>query len=151
MAIQVKAYRPPVGSGVPYENWKDEAACDGKPTYFFELSDELNIVSNAQQELIARGLKICTSCPVKAACLADSSPSDRHWTTRGGQPPEGLFPYTTMPPLKGEKLARRGFKSTRKVKSKCKRGHENWQIRKDGNRRCLDCTAIHNEARKQRG
>lgn len=145
MAILVKAYRPPSRGGVPLKSWKDDAACKDLPEYLFELSDEDWVTDDDQQKLIARGLKVCASCPVMKSCRVNSSPLDRYWTTRGGQPPEGLFPDSKRPkpdlPKNGSGGG--GVKADSEkspLKEKCKRGHNNWKMRADGrSRRCVTC------------
>lgn len=136
----VPLYRPPSGGAVPYEDWKDEALCTREDPSLFELGDPDLISEADQQDLIAQGLMICAGCPVRAACRNSANEFDKHWTTRGGQPPEGLFgdvkpPHYILPKLKN------GFaKGTKRAgKVKCKRGHENWGERKDGRRFCITC------------
>lgn len=132
--------RPPLRVAIAYEEWRDEASCQGLPTELFELGDPELITDDDQHDLIAQGLKVCTGCPVRAACLANSSELDRHWTTRGGQPPEGLFP-------KGERARpRKGVKRGRK----CNRGHDNWRPRKNDTFVCVDCRTLRERDRGKR-
>lgn len=146
---QVKLYRPPSGGGVPYEDWKDEASCDGLPVYLFELQEFDEVERGEQEKTIAMGLKICSGCPVRTACLANSNIHDRYWTTRGGQPPEGLF-LDSVKPFRALKAQRKGFASgegpRRQPKKYCKKGHDNWKLRNDGKRRCQTCQLETNKA-----
>jgi hypothetical protein len=155
MAQVTYLYRAPLkGSGIAYEEWKDDAACKDLPIQLFELGDVDGAegkTSDYQHQLIASGLRVCVACPVRQACKVNSSELDRYWTTRGGQPPEGLFTDSKMPEHAASgRLKRDGFKSFRAPKEKCKRGHENWAIKSDGNRRCLDCVKVSNAARSKR-
>lgn len=148
----VALYRPPSRGAVPYEDWKDDAACDGKPVYFFEYNDEAGEEEN--HELIARGLKICTACPVRQACNANSTPEDRFWTTRGGQPPEGLFVGKNFLKRKGVMGGIRGVSKSgggpgRPPSDECQRGHKNWIKYKSG-RRCGTCKEMNNKKRYQK-
>lgn len=151
----VPLYRPPSRGAVPYEQWQDDAACQGQDTELFEIELPYGQLSEEaredQEELISWGLAICTGCPVRASCLANSSELDRYWTTRGGQPPEGLFPDSKMPayPLKQYRF---GFASgagkVKELAKTCKRDHENWGTRKaDGKRFCITCKS---DAEKRR-
>lgn len=148
-----KAYRPSMHKwAVPYREWKDEAACRGLPTELFELGDEFR--SDDQHELIAQGLKVCTGCPVRAACKTSSNEEDRYWTIRGGQPPEGLFEDLEVPKIKLYFMPR-GYRSgkgpVRKPKEKCNYGHIDWVIDGTGRRRCNTCrTRTNNAANKRR-
>lgn len=141
---QVKLYRPPLRSVVPYEDWKDDAACDGLPSYLFELVDELP--PEGQHEAIAKGLKICTDCPVRQSCGNSATDLDRYWTTRGGQPPEGLFSDSNEPvylPTPARFGFAKGEGPKREPKKTCKRGHNNWSATdKRGKRRCLTCRKL---------
>lgn len=138
----VRLYRPPSKGAVPYSDWKDEALCDGMDPDLFELGDPDEVSQEDQEELIAWGLQVCAGCPVRAACRNSSSELDRYWTTRGGQPPEGLFQDSVEPPYLMKRYVN-GFEAgmgpKRKPQKKCKNGHEDWVTRRDGKRRCLTC------------
>lgn len=142
VAVQVKAYRPTSWWGVPTEDWRDDAACDGLPSELFELGDQDDITEDEQHEVIAQGLKICATCPVRQACGVNSSELDRYWTTRGGQPPEGLFPDSLRPRPSQPKTGGLGGGERRGTKkhSTCRNGHRDWKIRADGRGRyCNTC------------
>lgn len=143
---QVLVYRPPSRGSVSYANWLDDASCNGMDTALFELGDPDEITEDDQHDLIAQGLRVCVGCPVRAACKSDASELDRYWTTRGGQPPEGLFPGDAEP---GYHLAHNGrgggFKagaSPRVLPKTCREGHEDWKYRKDGRRFCATCKRV---------
>jgi hypothetical protein len=125
--------RAPSGGSVSYEEWRDEAACKGMDTELFELDEDLQR-EESQQELIAWGLQICSGCPVRAACKADSDQLDRYWTTRGGQPPEGLFEDAVLPVVSFRKR-----KPASKSSGTCSKGHNEWVPNGAGRRRCLAC------------
>lgn len=143
---QVAMLRPPLGAAVPYEEWRDDALCQSLPAEWFELSDQLmdgvGEAPEEQHQLISNGLKVCNSCPVKRSCLVNSNEDDRKWTTRGGQPPEGLFPVTG-----GGSHGKPVQTFTRdKV---CGRGHNRWAKRSSGKVYCATCKQI-NEANRVR-
>lgn len=152
MVANVLYIRPPQG-GLSYEEWRDDAACKGLPPYWFELQDFKESRRGEQHKPIAEGLKVCSGCPVRAACKNDSNELDRYWTTRGGQPPEGLFEDSVMPkPQPTFRLNNGGFQpgnrlASREPKKKCKRGHDDWVTRNDGKRRCLTCEQERAKAR----
>lgn len=143
---EVPLYRPLGGGGVPYEQWTDDALCNGADYRLFELQDFDEVERGEQEVLIAEGLKICAACPVRQACKSNSNEHDRHWTTRGGQPPEGLFQDSKAPKYQPAANGR-NWSGDRKVtpKEKCKRGHNNWAVRADGKRRCVDCRKMDNQ------
>src|SRR6478736_6968704 len=147
---EVPAYRPSRQWAVAYEEWKDDAACDGVDTTLFEIDEPIKRVKQEDQdeihERIARGLKICATCPVKSSCRLNSTEEDRYWTTRGGQPPEGLFDDADHPTA--VRLRARDQRKPRVLKEFCPKGHKNWKQRADGNRRCVDCDRIANRARE---
>jgi hypothetical protein len=126
-------------------------------TQLFELEEGIGRGKGEdedQQELIARGLKICSRCPVRKPCGASASGMDKYWTTRGGQPPEGLFPDSKRPaPGNVTTVAGRGSGS-HKPKERCKRDHDDWYYDNVGFRRCATCrrenTKSGNEKRKAR-
>jgi hypothetical protein len=139
-------YRPTLqGSAVPYEDWKDDALCDGLPPEWFEISDDLmdrpGCAEDDQHDLIAKGLRVCNDCPVKSSCLSNSKEIDRIWTTRGGFPPGYLFggPDRTSRSGKG---GTKGPKVTYQRGKKCKREHDNWADRPDGRVFCYTCKQI---------
>lgn len=140
---QVALYRPPSRGAVPYEEWKDDASCKGEDPDLFELQDPESISEDDQHELIAWGLKICVNCPVKKTCLSEASEEDKHWTTRGGQPPEGLFPDADLPKFATIKTRKGGFAPgmgpVRPLLEKCRKGHKEWSSDERGKRRCLAC------------
>lgn len=143
MVAQIRYIRPPT-VGLAYDDWKEEALCRDLPPYLFELQDFDDVKRGEQEKVIAMGLKVCSGCPVRAACKSDSSDLDRYWTTRGGQPPEGLFLDSHKPAYSTPKVAQpKGFAPgegpVRVPKEKCKRGHSDWMIRKNGKRRCRPC------------
>lgn len=145
--------RPPSRVAIAYEEWRDDASCYELPTELFELGDPDEITDDDQQDLIAQGLKVCAGCPVRAACRANSSELDRYWTTRGGQPPEGLFPEAKEPKYAVPRAAN-GFKPgqgpKRAPKKYCKRGHDDWFTRPDGKRRCQSCRKLDNQKGEER-
>ena len=145
----VPLYRQPVR--LPTPKWQDEASCNtGNPALWELGSDDLD--SQTQQELIAEGLKICSSCPVKSDCLSNSTELDRYWTTRGGRPPEGLFPDSVRPkyvsPLPVIRVNKGNYKGRKRAET-CKRKHNNWRPRKGrpGERECASCREIWNGKR----
>ena len=129
---QVAVYRPPSRGAVPYKSWKDDASCQSLPAEWFELDDQmmdrLGEAPEEQHLLISKGLKVCNTCPVKKQCLSSASKDDKKYTTRGGQPPEGLFMYPNRD------MAKR-FKRDKE----CKQGHDEWSTRKDGIVYCVPC------------
>jgi len=131
---QIAMIRNPLrGGSVPYEEWRDDASCQSLPAEWFELSDHLMDASGEapeeQHRLISLGLKVCNDCPVKRSCLVNSNEDDRKWTTRGGQPPEGLFPEN------GKRVKAVPY-SRGKI---CKRGHDIWARRSTGRVYCVPC------------
>lgn len=138
-------YESVMTSGEP--SWEEEAACSGKPTELFELGDPKELTLQRQHELIAEGLKICSTCPVMDACKADASTLDGYWTTRGGVPPEGLFQDSVRPnysPAEVTKLAAVGARTMSSgfhdKQETCQRGHNDWRTRADGTgRECNTC------------
>lgn len=152
MVVQVRYVRPPT-VGLPQDDWYDEALCRGLPTELFELQDFDEVERGEQEEKIAEGLRICSGCPVRAACKGNSTELDRYWTTRGGQPPEGLFLDSKMPKYKLPRQVNgygQGEGPVREPKKKCKRGHENWFNDNKGNRRCMSCRVEDNRNYKLR-
>lgn len=147
------AYRPPTYKwSVPYPKWTDDASCNSLSPKLFELADEAD--TDEQHELIAQGLRVCVGCPVRAACLADSNEEDRYWSTRGGQPPGGLFEGAKKPKITLYRLPG-GYKSgegpTVQLQAKCNKGHEDYVIEASGIRRCATCRRESaNAARKKR-
>lgn len=141
MAVLLRYVRPPT-VGLAYDDWKEEALCRDLPPYLFELQDFDDVERGEQEKVIAMGLKVCSGCPVRAACKSDSSELDRYWTTRGGQPPEGLFLDSERPKYAAPRQVN-GFASgegpRRALQEKCKRGHSEWITRKNGKRRCGPC------------
>lgn len=134
--------RPNTGRLIASKTWQDQALCRGLPTELFELQDQ-DPAGEESHELIAQGLRVCSSCPVRAACLGDASEVDRYWTTRGGQPPEGLFEDAEMPRIKPPSKPIR-VHGIRPVKKLCKRGHEDWMSDGRGKRRCRTCRRLEN-------
>jgi hypothetical protein len=128
---------------VTVDDWTLDALCNGLDPQLFELQDLDCITFEQQEELIAEGLKICSGCPVRAACKNNSSEQDRYWTIRGGQPPEGLFPEAQVPKIKLARVINGhapGEGPERKRVKFCKRGHDDWTaIDKRGKRRCKTC------------
>lgn len=146
MASTTYIYRAPLkGARIEYEQWRDEASCNGLPTHLFELSDSEEVTREYQELLISKGLRVCAACPVRQACKDNSNALDRYWTTRGGQPPEGLFPDSQRPKpeLPNAGTGAGGVKDPSKLpkpKEKCHKGHNNWALRADArSRRCKDC------------
>lgn len=139
---QVPVYRTPLKGVLSYEDWRDDAVCDGMDVELFELGDPQGITKEDQWELISWGLKVCAGCPVRASCRNNSNEFDRYWTTRGGRPPEGLFKDSKMPRYVMKKYVS-GFKAgegpERALKETCKRGHSDWRERKGGGRYCATC------------
>ena len=123
--------RPNTGRLIANKTWHDQAPCRGLPNELFELQDNDSQRGESREELIARGLRVCSSCPVRAACKSDSSELDRYWTTRGGQPPEGLFEDSELP-----KLLKRPLSGS---EEECRYGHVNWRTRKNGKKFCETC------------
>ena len=153
MAVQVYWLRPTSSGAVPYKSWKDDAACNGSDPKLFELDNPVRWMSGVEEEqayeLIAQGLKICSNCPVRSACKLNSNEEDRYWTTRGGQPPEGLFPDTDHPDT--VRLRSNPQKGGRKRAELCPKGHNNWRERGNGSRRCVDCAREDDKSRPRRG
>lgn len=145
---QVASYRPPSG-GPAYPDWKDEASCNGKDPSLWELDEvltRLNKTQRGEQEVrIAEGLKVCASCPVRQECKRNSNEYDRYWTTRGGQPPEGLF-QDSKRPLEGPRKAT-VVPDKRAMQVRCAKNHDAWITRKDGKRYCGECKRLANKAR----
>lgn len=130
--------RAPSGGSIDYEEWRDEASCKGLDTDLFEIDEELER-GEEKQELIAWGLKICSTCPVRKPCGASATEMDKYWSTRGGQPPEGLFPDSKRPAA-GNIVSRGGRGSGRRdPKEFCINGHKDWYHDKSGYRRCATC------------
>lgn len=143
--------------------WENESACLGGPPELFELGDPKEIDLDDQHELIAEGLKICSTCPVRSACEADATELDKYWTTRGGKPPEGLFQDSKRPSLPSAsehsslvadlKLTAARFNTRQDV---CQFGHDNWRERTDKRkgRECVTCKKARDlkslKARRQR-
>lgn len=148
--IDVYWIRPTLRSAVPYEEWTDDALCRDMDHQLFELEDQDETPSEQEWERIAEGLKVCTACPVRQACLNNSTKDDRLWSTRGGQPPEGLFYIKNEG--SGEKHSERnsGGKFTGGGEL-CSEGHNSWQATNKGGgkagRYCKDCR---NAARRKR-
>jgi len=137
---QIAMYRQPLrGAAVPYEEWRDEALCQSLPAEWFELSDDLMVpgseAPDEQHDHIAKGLKVCNGCPVKRSCLVNSNEDDRKWTTRGGQPPEGLFRVT------GGGSHGKPVQTFTRGKE-CQKGHDRWAKRGSGKVYCATCKQI---------
>lgn len=151
MAVRVLPYRAPLKGLPPLEDWKEDASCNDLPSELFELGD-FDMDADQQHLLIARGLQECTACPVRQACLNNSSELDRHWTTRGGQPPEGLFEEAEMPAFRstvqgGPPPANKGDRLP--PEGTCVNGHtDRWRVRVDGGRECLSCKSDQAKARR---
>jgi len=79
--------------------WTDEAACAGEDPELFQVSQQgdpdagnrrgpaltkFNLAKYQQARVI------CEGCPIRAACLENSQPSDRYWSVRGGELPGKL-------------------------------------------------------------
>ena len=125
--------RAPSGGSVSYEEWRDEAACKGVDPQLFELGEAVGRGKGEdEEELIAWGLRICSKCPVRKPCGASASEMDKYWSTRGGQPPEGLFPDSEQPDS-----VPRG--TARGPKEFCIRGHQHWSVTASGVRYCVPC------------
>jgi Transcription factor WhiB len=124
---QVLLYRPRQWN-VDTPKWQDDALCNEHEPALFELGPE-DMDQDDQHELIAWGLQICAGCPVRAACDSSATELDRHWTTRGGRPPEGPF---------GEKIPVKSV-PRRPAQATCRNGHDNWKVRRDGRRFCATC------------
>jgi len=56
-------------------DWRDRAACLGKPEGFFPDESHLRDVTAAK--------KLCAGCDVSASCLAAADPDDK-WSILGG-------------------------------------------------------------------
>jgi hypothetical protein len=141
VVAQIHYIRPPT-VGLAYDDWKEEALCRDLPPYLFELQDFDDVERGEQEKVIAMGLKVCSGCPVRAACKSNSSELDRYWTTRGGQPPEGLFLDSKRPKYAAPRQANGflpGEGPSRVPPKKCKRGHSEWVVQKNGKRRCKPC------------
>lgn len=146
------SYRRPTWKwDVPYEQWRDEALCNGMDVRLFELSEEVD--EDTQHELIAEGLKVCSSCPVRAACMSNSSPADRYWTSRGGQPPEGLFP-DTVPVVEKSAMqvwSRSNKRPGVKLGKTCDNGHDDWLTNNSTGRKfCAPCRRERNRKAKRK-
>lgn len=134
---QVLLFRPKQWN-VDTPKWQDDALCNQHEPALFELGSE-DMDQDDQHELIAWGLKICAGCPVRAACDSSATELDRHWTTRGGRPPEGLFEekspkyVTPVSPNNGRVLGPR---------ETCRNGHDNWGVRHGGKRFCVTCKKV---------
>ena len=79
--------------------WQDDAACKGADPVLFEIlnkdhpaSEGLDLVEQVEQtrENFEDAATYCDRCPVRAACMADATPEDLHWTFRAGVIP-GAF------------------------------------------------------------
>jgi transcription factor WhiB len=146
---EVKSARPSNKWAVPYEEWRDDAVCDGMDPSLFELTDNIRTLTEGEREdeeaRIAEGLKICSRCPVRQECRTNANASDKYWSTRGGQPPEGLFLDAKMPRFAtGSNGREGGFRPgegpVRKLKEECKNGHKDgWKAKADGRRFCGTC------------
>lgn len=90
------SYDPAQGSGREYI-WQDDAACASVDPDLFQMSstgdpgaEELRnqALTKYNQEKIETAQRICAGCPVRKECLADATPSDLHWSVRGGEVPK---------------------------------------------------------------
>lgn len=132
--------RAPSGGSVSYEEWRDEAACKGVDPQLFELGEAVGRGKcEDEEELIAWGLKICSKCPVRKPCGASATEMDKYWSTRGGQPPEGLFPDSKRPAPGNVTRAEGKGSGSHKAKEVCKNGHKDWYYDNIGIRRCATC------------
>lgn len=131
----VNIYRSSRAWATSLPSWKGDAACKGMQPELFEIDEPIEGLPEGQapdvEELISWGLKVCAGCPVRKICDETANEEDRYWTTRGGRPPEGLFPDSKPPKARLER--------ERKPKKVCKRGHDNWKTRPSGKRRCVTC------------
>lgn len=150
----VPMYRPPSRGAIPYEEWRDDAKCSVEhiDVEFFMLNEEDS--EDEQHEKVAEALAYCANCPVRQSCLTNSTPEDRYWSVRGGQPPEGLFQYTikaaqaVMPKSQGGPGGgARGSRPKREPSETCKRGHNDWRAYKSGQRYCYSCKEVNNRKR----
>lgn len=143
-------YRANPGRFTSYEVWTDDAACVGSDPAMFELEAPARSMTvpeeDSAHDLIAQGLRICSSCPVKKSCSSAASSDDRYWSTRGGQPPEGLFADSTPPA--GVRVRGPLGSHGRKRSKYCPKGHDNWKERPGKGRRCVDCDRLNNRKRE---
>lgn len=126
--------RTQTSASISYPQWIDDASCADHDPSLFELEDPVYLLKGEleerkQHERIARGLKICTGCPVRAACLNEATADDKFWSVRGGQPPEGLFRTPTS------KSVTTPFSRGKK----CKRQHDLWVVNSKGRNECAVC------------
>lgn len=147
---EVLMYRVNRGWLMSYEEWRDDALCSNADPALFELDAPAKGMTVDQEDeahiRMAKGLSICSQCPVKKSCSSASTPEDRYWSIRGGQPPEGLFPDSTPPAGVKVRGPEGGF--GRKRSEYCGRGHKNWKERPNGSRRCIDCDRVNNRERE---
>ncbi len=132
------------------DDWRDEGTCNTEDPSLFEYDDSES--SETQWPKIHQGMQVCAGCPVRDLCYADASPANKYWTTRGGRPPEGMFEDSKAPD-EPSLVQAGGLKSqvarNRKLKEKCKWGHQNWVVRDNGKRRCVDCRILGDKKRRK--
>lgn len=125
------------------ENWTKGAACSGKPYLFEEIlhgtsraagmtEREIKIL-NASNFRMAE--EICSTCPVIEQCYKFASEEDLEFTYRAGLLPASYNPRTSGKPKNYPKSDSHLFK----VQETCVKGHDEWVVESDGNRRCLPC------------
>lgn len=132
--------RPTSGGSVAYEAWQDEAPCRGLPYHWFELQEFKESRREKQHKPIAKGLKVCSTCPVRKLCGLEATEVDRYYTTRGGQPPEGLFEDASLPKLASRPRSRKSPVSG--ARELCSKGHNDWVSSGVGRRSCDTCRKL---------
>lgn len=73
------------------DDWRDDAACQGQPSEYFELPDLHGKATDERtaqiQGNLEKGIAICNNCPVKGSCGKRATTDDRRFTVRAGKMP----------------------------------------------------------------
>jgi hypothetical protein len=127
----------------------------------FEGMDEFGI-KDSQNADLAKGMKVCTTCPVRRKCGEDGAVAillegewgvgviDSHHTVRGGELPIKYSPHHKGRPRKKAKDDERYLRGEFESKA-CTSGHVGKWIRRADNRTCCyECHRISDQAYKDR-
>lgn len=72
--------------------WEEFAACRSEDPSLFEVPDYVGNMKRqmvkATKRKLEAGMKICATCSVTGPCWASANDADKHFTVRGGNPPQ---------------------------------------------------------------
>jgi WhiB family transcriptional regulator, redox-sensing transcriptional regulator len=128
--------------------WRDQAACREVVTAEYDpfFSDTA--------ELQAEAIAICTTCPVRDACLTFAVRTGQQYGIWGGQPQQIVRRLIALERAGRPHSRRASTSHPQASKTHCKRGHrftaENTYYAPDGQRRCRQCLREAQPPRAQR-